>query len=85
MNELDKLREEIDLIDSEIVRLFSERMAVSEKIGDYKRKNGLPVLDKTRENEKLDAIEGGVDPELKPYIRELYEKIFSLSRDKQKK
>lgn len=83
-NKLTEYRKEIDEIDAELIKLFEGRMAVSEKIGQYKKDNGLPVLDKKREEEKLEAIVSSVGEEMKPYIKELFSTIFSLSRDKQK-
>lgn len=50
---LNKLREEIDFIDKELVKLFEKRLNVVEKIGEYKKKNLLPILDKQREQEVL--------------------------------
>ena len=80
MSELDKLREEIDRIDSEIVKLFSARMDVSEKIGQYKRENSLPVLDASREDKKLSSVVSFADDTMKPYVKALYGGIFTLSR-----
>ena len=37
-------REQIDRIDDEIVRLFSERMAVAGEIAEYKKENGTRIL-----------------------------------------
>ena len=51
--ELNELRNQIDTIDDELVRLFCRRMEVSEQIADYKRQNGLPILVPAREREKL--------------------------------
>ena len=42
--ELKDYREQIDQVDNELVRLFQKRMDLAEKIGAYKRENGLPVL-----------------------------------------
>ena len=53
MEELLKLRDEIDVIDDEIVRLFEQRMAVAEKVAAYKRGVGKPVLDKERERSNI--------------------------------
>lgn len=53
---LDKLREEIDKIDEKILKLYEERMAVCEKIGEYKKANGIPAYDEDREAEKLDKV-----------------------------
>ena len=37
--ELDKIRENIDKIDSEILTLFEQRMKLCEDVADYKAKN----------------------------------------------
>ena len=52
MGDLKEYRAEIDRIDRELVRLFEERMKVSEQIGAYKIENGVKVFDKTRERQK---------------------------------
>ena len=39
MTDLERYRDEIDEIDSEIVRLFEKRMKVSEEVAEYKNKN----------------------------------------------
>lgn len=38
------LREQIDLLDDEIMNKFSERMKISEKIGEYKKENNVTIL-----------------------------------------
>ena len=58
MGDLREYRAEIDRIDRELVRLFEERMEVSEQIGAYKIENGVKVFDKTRERQKLDEVKG---------------------------
>ena len=77
-------REKLDKIDSEIVRLYEERMAVSEQVADYKLKNGLNVLDRNRERSKLDAVKAltHTDHNSKG-IEELYNHIMSISRKRQ--
>ena len=81
--DLKELREKIDKIDDEMVRLFQERMRVSADIAAYKKENGMAVLDKTRENQKLSDIESKTDDELKSYARALYSFMFELSRSYQ--
>ena len=54
--ELKELRKEIDSIDRELTALFIKRMGISADIAEYKRKNGLPILDADRERELLDKI-----------------------------
>ena len=50
---LDELRQQIDGIDSEIIRLFQDRMDISSKIAEYKRDNNLKIKDPARERAKL--------------------------------
>ena len=58
MLDLTQLREKIDSIDDQIVRLFEERMAVSEKVAQFKIETGKPVFDPEREkqNSVISAI-----------------------------
>lgn len=51
---LDKLREQINHIDDELMQLISQRMSIAEKIGEYKRNNNVTILQATRWNEILD-------------------------------
>ena len=46
-NELEKMRLEIDKIDSEIVQLFAKRFEVVKQIGALKRKNGVEIVIET--------------------------------------
>lgn len=55
-SDMKKLREKIDKIDSQILKLYEERMGVCEEIGQYKKDNGLPAYDEERENQKLDDV-----------------------------
>ena len=82
---LDELRREIDRIDGEMTRLFSERMAVSTKIAEYKKENGLPVFDPAREAQKLEDISASLPEGQREYAKRLYSLIFELSREEQEK
>jgi chorismate mutase len=50
LKEILALRKKIDEIDERILLLLKERAEVSRKIGSIKKKNELPVRDRTREN-----------------------------------
>ena len=41
--ELKDLRNQIDDIDDELVRLFVKRMEVSAQVADYKKEHNLPI------------------------------------------
>ena len=51
---LEKFRRKIDTADREIIKLISKRMKISLAIGNYKKKHGMKIFDKKRE-EKLFA------------------------------
>ena len=46
---LNRLRDEIEALDAELVRLMEERRALVIEVGGIKEKLGLPVMDPTRE------------------------------------
>jgi len=83
--DLTDYRNRIDAIDSELVRLFRERMDITADIASYKAKNGIPTYDPKREREKRTAIAELVGPELANYTDALFTLIFELSRSYQRK
>ena len=80
---LDKLRNEIDRIDDELINLFKQRMEVVKQVSDFKKENNLPTLDKSREEAKLSQLTKNVPSELSAYIYPLYQTLFKVSRDYQ--
>ncbi|MBR4954618.1 MAG: chorismate mutase, partial [Clostridia bacterium] len=80
--DLSDIRKKIDDIDSKLLPLFLERMNISAEVAEYKKANGLPVLNKQRERDILKWVraESG-DMEL--YSDRLYNTIFELSRSYQ--
>jgi chorismate mutase len=46
---IDELRQEIDSIDSELLRIFNRRAALALQIGEIKKGLDLPVYDPARE------------------------------------
>ena len=86
MKDLNSLRKEIDGIDRQIVALFEQRMAVTEQVGRYKLANGIPVLDRSREEQvlagKVALLE---DKSLSEDVTDLFEAIMAISRRQQQK
>lgn len=76
---LQEYRKEIDRIDDTLVKAFRERMEVAAKIAAYKKENGLPVLDSSRERLKLKEIAEQAG-DMEDYARVLYALLFELSR-----
>ena len=79
--DLSKLREELDRIDGQIVKLYEERMEYCSQVADYKIETGRNVLDKAREEEKLRKVRSLVHNECNAHgVQELFEQIMSMSR-----
>ena len=83
--ELEQLRQEIDQIDQELVKLFGQRMDVSARIADYKRENAMPIFVPARERSKLQEVAKLAGPDMANYTRVLYSMLFELSRSYQSK
>lgn len=83
--DLNDLRQEIDNIDIELVKLFTARMAVSAKVADYKREHNLPIFHPGRERAILQKVAEMAGPEMGNYTRVLYSMLFELSRSYQSK
>lgn len=51
---LDKLREQINHLDDELMQLLSQRMKLADQIGTYKKNNNVTILQTNRWNEILE-------------------------------
>lgn len=86
MNELENLRCSIDEIDKKLLPLFLERMELCERVADYKRKIGMPVLDATREAQVLEGkMKLLADDGMKDEVYEFFSSIMTISRVRQNK
>ena len=82
--ELNNLRENIDEIDSKLVELIEKRMEVSEEIARAKISMGKKVLDKEREQEKIQKVESlATESRNRDSVGELFGKIMEVSRKRQ--
>ena len=81
--DLNNYREELDRIDTQLLSLFSERMAIAGEIAQWKQENSKPVLDARREKEKLRSIEEMSQDDLKEYSISLFSLMMELSRSYQ--
>ena len=73
-----KWRKEINYIDNEIFSLLKKRFQISRKIGNYKKRKNLKILDIKRENDLIKkAVRKSKLP--KNFINSLYNLIFNES------
>ena len=84
MDDLQTLRQDIDAIDRRLVELFRRRMDVTRRVGEYKRSQGVPVLDQERERQVLQNKGELAGAELRPAVITLYQTIMALSRRQQR-
>lgn len=83
--ELKELRNQIDTIDDELVRLFVKRMEISARVADYKKERNLPIHVPSREREILQEVANKAGHGMENYSHVLYSMIFELSRSYQRK
>lgn len=57
MADLQTYRDQIDELDTQLLELISKRLEVVQKVGEYKKQNNLPVIDRSREEALLDKLE----------------------------
>jgi chorismate mutase len=81
MENIDNLRERINSIDDELLRLFNERANLALKIGQIKKSLGLPIHIPSREEEILMRVQrenpGPLSP---PAIVRLYQQLIQESK-----
>ena len=83
---LDLYRREIDRIDLQLMRLLNRRAQLVLRIGDLKRKQGLPIFDGRRELAVLQrAIQSNVGPLSPQSVRGIFREILRRSRRLQRK
>lgn len=85
IEELKDLRESIDKIDRQIVKLIDERMKISIKVGEIKKKYNADIFDPKREKEVIASkIELLDNKELSSLIKTIYNDIMYTSKQLQK-
>jgi len=77
---IEELREKIDAVDSKIVRLLEERLDLAGKIGEAKRRHGLPLIDPKREQEVIIKVTERTKLN-KGFVKGLFERIIHYCRE----
>ena len=80
--ELSEIREKIDTVDDQLLKLFLERMSLAEDVAAYKNEHHLPILNKERERAVLARVteQSG---EKERYAYHLFSTLFELARSRQ--
>ena len=81
MLDLLDIRKQIDSIDGQMVALFEKRMELCAQVAEYKIQNGKEVLDRKREEEKLEALAKLATGSFNQVgVQELFRQIMAMSR-----
>ncbi len=82
--DLDMIRQEIDQIDDQIVKLLEERMQLVEGVVAYKKASGKPILDTKREEVIFEKVRSRVsNKNYQETIVATFSDILKRSRDYQ--
>ncbi len=80
-NKLDEAREIINKVDSQMAKLFVERMRAAEMVFEYKKDFGLPVSDPKREEEVINKNSELIDDEIiKGYYIDYIKNLMDISK-----
>ena len=78
---IDQIREEIDRLDKELLKIFNERASLALKIGEIKKELGIPVYDPSREKLIFDRMrKENPGPLENEAIVRLFERVIDESR-----
>ncbi len=85
MTELERARETINEIDRKMAELFSQRMDAVKLIAKYKAENGMPIYDKSREDEIISKNLSYVRDEYGEYYKKFVKSNTEISKELQQK
>ena len=83
--ELAEIRQEIDAIDAELVKLFVRRMRCADRVAEAKGASGKAVLDSVREAEVLERAVQTAGPDCADDARQFFANLMSVSRARQRR
>ena len=86
MNELDKARQEINEIDKAMAELFERRMNAAKEVAEYKKHNGLPIFDASREEDVIKRNSAYIsNDEIRAHYVNFLKNTMNVSKDYQRK
>jgi len=86
LSSLEDFRDRIDELDTKLISLLAERMGISRSIGEYKKSNGVTILQNSRWNEIVEQrTKQGCDKQLtSDFVMKIFESIHQESIHHQK-
>lgn len=84
MDQLRELRDQIDQIDRQMVALFEQRMSVVCRVAEFKREQGMPILQRNREKIVLEKAKSLLkNKDYEQVLESFMTHLMSLSRIQQ--
>lgn len=84
VRDLSRIREELDVLDRQMIDLFQQRIALSDQVAAYKIAKGKPVRDMAREQDKMERARAQAqNPFNRHGIEELMRQVMAISRKRQ--
>ena len=81
MENLDNLRQKLDLLDKQMAELFEKRMEIIEDVRICKKQNNFPIYDAKRESSMLDKNGKYIsNKEILPYYEIFLNGVTSASK-----
>ncbi|MDO5553023.1 MAG: prephenate dehydratase domain-containing protein [Planctomycetia bacterium] len=80
---LEEIRDRISSLDEQIVNLVVDRMKLATEVAKYKKENGIPVLNRTREREIMTRVTSQAGEDFEEYAKILFSILFDLSKSYQ--
>jgi prephenate dehydrogenase/chorismate mutase len=81
MNTLPELREQLDVIDTQILQLLEQRFRITDEVAVVKNRENAPLTDQVREDQLIARLkQKATHPALKEYIEDIYRQIMELNK-----
>ena len=81
MSKIDEARKEINVIDKEMAELFEKRMEAVKEIANFKKENGISILDSKREDEIINSNSLNIkDVVVREYYVNFIKEVMSESK-----
>lgn len=84
-NKIDKIRNELDEIDDQLIKLFEKRMRISDEVAKIKLEDNIGLTDDTREKNIIDKAISLVNQEYKGETIAYIRSLMGLSKIRQRK
>tara|TARA_B100000886_G_C20384730_1_gene475522 strand:- start:311 stop:571 length:261 start_codon:yes stop_codon:yes gene_type:complete len=82
--QLEKIRDDLDKIDDEIMVLITKRLTLAKKIGKLKKAAGKNVFDPKRESLIIDRLHKNYGNKIKKEeIKLIYNSLYKISKKRQ--